>query len=681
MAQNIRPEIQGLRAIAVLIVLLFHVWPSAMPGGYVGVDVFFVISGYLITGLLLREVEATGRISVLDFYGRRIRRLLPAATVVLIAAAICLQFVPTVRWGDTGEQIAASALYYQNWWLAVESVDYLAAENAPGPLQHFWSLSIEEQYYILWPIGFGVVAWAARKVRMTARRTFTAMVVLVFLASLSYSIYLTTRNTGWAYFATTSRAWELALGGLLAAMPATRRVNLAGSIGQLLSVVGLCMAALSAFAYSKQTSFPGLAALLPTVGTVLVLLGTSSNESNQIGRLLSVAPLRYFGDISYSLYLWHWPVVVYFSNILGVEELSPVEGIVVLVISIAMAHFSKTMIEDRWRKPSSEKRLHLRAYLLGAICVGMSLFSTGWTFQKVKQGQGAPDMESRGAAQVGNVGKTLASFTPAIAEAESDVGTSYRQHCITTTRGIDVQQCRLVSSSSGGPTIVVVGDSHAASWLPAFERLAAERNWTLIAVIKSACTFSLFPKKIANNITQDTMKSCLEWQGKAVPYVRELNADILVTAQSVSSMAKSESSSDSKVVAAATVAAWKILERKGLTIVAMADTPRFRSKVPECLSMSQANPSRCGRERSAAFSARDPLIQAVEMYPRAKLVDLNDEICGPTRCEPVVNGMLAWRDAHHMTATFAGSLAPKLEKKLEAILAEGGAQEASHGRF
>lgn len=666
MAQRIRPEIQGLRAIAVLIVLVFHIWPSAVPGGYIGVDVFFVISGYLITGLLLREVESSGRISVVDFYGRRIRRLLPAATVVLVAAAICLQFVPSVRWGDTGEQIAASALYYQNWWLAVQSVDYLAADNAPGPLQHFWSLSIEEQYYILWPIAFGLLAWFAKKSQLTARSTFVVMVSLVFLASLAYSVYLTPRNTGWAYFATTSRAWELAFGGLLAVAPIMRRGGLSGGIGLTLSAAGLGLIVFSALVYSKQTMFPGYAALVPTAGAALVLLGTFGIEANRIARLLSIKPMQYFGDISYSLYLWHWPVAVYTTNVLGVEALNSVEGSVVLAISIALAHFSKTMIEDRWRKPFGNRKQHLRIYALGAICIGISLLSTGWTFHKVKQSHVMASVAARSSAPASSSGATLVAFKPAIADAENDAGTAYRQRCITTSLGTDIQYCMLANSPNG-PVVVVVGDSHAASWLPAFERLAVERKWTLVAVIKSACTFSRFPDEIAAAITRDTMKSCVEWQKKAVRAVKELRPDLLVTAHSISSMGRVVTSRSNEVVAAATVAAWKMLEHDGLTVVAMVDTPRFGSKVPECLSMNQANLGRCGRERSAALPARDPLVQAVATYPQAKLVDLSDEICGPVRCEPVVNGMIAWRDAHHMTRTFAQSLAPALGKKLDAV--------------
>lgn len=656
MSQHFRPEIQGLRAVAVLVVLLFHVWPTLVSGGYVGVDVFFVISGYLITGLLLKEVDATGRISVLNFYERRVRRLLPAASAVMIAVALCLQFVPSVRWGDVGEQIFASAFYYQNWWLGVQAVDYLNAENAPGPLQHFWSLSIEEQYYLLWPVVFGGLAFLVRGRRIPLRRVFIWMIAAVFIASLAYAIYITPRNPGWAYFATTSRAWELALGGWLATVPSAWQSRLGTKSMVAMAAAGSLGILVSAMLYTNQTAFPGYAALMPTIGAALVILGTSGSARNWVRQALSVRPMQYLGDISYSLYLWHWLVVVYGKNILGVEEFSVTEGVIVCGLSLALAHFSKTMIEDRWRRPVPGARW--RALVLTVVCLASSVLAGLWVFHEVKQGYG------RGSTAVVSQAAASSAFTPSVEVAESDKGRVYSLGCITTTMGTDVHRCEM-QSNLGGKNVVVVGDSHAAAWLPAIEAIAVERRWNLSAVIKSACPFALFPEDVANQVTLDTMKTCIEWEAKAVPFVGALNPDLIITAHSVSSMSRTEGDATSDVVATAVVEAWKAVQKPGVDVVAILDTPRFLSKVPECMAMSASNPARCGRERDAAIARRDPLRQAVALFPEAKLIDLNDEICSPTRCEPVVRGMLAWRDAHHMTNTFASSLASSFGAELD----------------
>lgn len=664
MGQGFRPEIQGLRAIAVLSVLLFHVWPVSMPGGYVGVDVFFVISGYLITGLLFREVGQTGRISLLEFYCRRIRRLLPAATAVLVAVAICLQFVSPVRWGETGEQIAASALYYQNWWLGLQAVDYLGAESAPGPLQHFWSLSIEEQYYILWPLAFWVVARLLSRGTVPGRTIFMALIAAVFATSLAYSIYLTPRNPGWAYFATTTRAWELALGGGFAVLPPAWRNRLPPVQMSLLALLGLLLIAFSSLVYSVRTEFPGYAALVPTIGTALVLFGTSGGKPTWVGRLLSTTPMQYMGDISYSLYLWHWPVVVYAYALLGTDGFSPIEGVIVVVVSFALAHFSKAMVEDRWRKMAMCGPQRWKTFALGAVCISLSLGATFWVFDRfVKVAMSVPVLASATGA---DQRLTSPGFRPSPMEAESDVGKAYGLRCITTTMGVDVHACRL-AENPGGLNVVVVGDSHAASWLPTFEVLSRERGWNLTAVLKSACPFAVFPEEVKRELTIATMRTCVEWQSKAVPFVASLSPDLLVTAHSVSSMAKAETGTDSQVVANAIRAAWQQIQPTGAVIVAIADTPRFASKVPECLALNPGNAVRCGRSRAAAVPKRDPLKQAAALTHGVLVIDLNDRICTPLRCEAVIDGMIGWRDAHHMTRTFAESLADAMGAEVDAL--------------
>ena len=204
-------EIQGLRAIAVLLVLIFHVWPESIPGGYVGVDVFFVISGSLITGGLLRELERDGHLRLAAFYARRARRLLPAAALVLVVTlAGSLLILPASRWEPIAHEVVASSIYVQNWWLASSAVDYWGADNAASPLQHFWSLSIEEQFYLFWPVAMLMAAGLPFFV-LSLRVRLALVMGLVFLVSIAASVWLTPTNPEQAYFFTHTRAWELAL--------------------------------------------------------------------------------------------------------------------------------------------------------------------------------------------------------------------------------------------------------------------------------------------------------------------------------------------------------------------------------------------------------------------------------------------------------------------------------------
>ena len=297
-----RPDIQGLRAVAVIAVLLFHVWPDVVPGGFIGVDVFFVISGFLITGLLLREIESSGSISLLRFYERRVRRLLPAAVFVLLVVALATPLLPEVRWAETAVAIAASALYVENWHLAWLAVDYFGAEEPASPVQHYWSLSIEEQFYVVWPlVMIGVASFALHTAHDLRKCLFIALAG-ISAGSLAASIALTDATPETAYFITHTRIWELGLGGLLAFAPPlawSRRGN------ELARAAGIAAILIACFAFSPGTAFPGFAAILPTAGAALMILAGPANGGWSTERLLALRPMQYLGDTSYSIYLWH----------------------------------------------------------------------------------------------------------------------------------------------------------------------------------------------------------------------------------------------------------------------------------------------------------------------------------------------------------------------------------------
>src|SRR5829696_2843268 len=317
-----RPDLEGLRAVAVGLVLLYHADVPGIRGGYVGVDVFFVLSGFLITGLLIRELSATGRISLSQFYARRARRLLPASAVVLVVTAVASAIMlPPLRMPDVAGDIAAAAAYVSNYRFAAQATDYLGSELAPSPVLHFWSLGVEEQFYLFWPALLTLVAgvaFARGNVGGGVHRVAITLAV-VFVASLGLSLWLTTVQQPWAFFSLPTRAWELALGGLIAIPVVGRWIPPA--ISPLLAWAGLALVVYAGVAFNAGTPFPGLAALVPTVGSALVIAAGLGRDSPAVGpgprpavpgpgRLLSLPPVRFLGRISYSLYLWHWPILV-----------------------------------------------------------------------------------------------------------------------------------------------------------------------------------------------------------------------------------------------------------------------------------------------------------------------------------------------------------------------------------
>ncbi|GAB3993644.1 hypothetical protein GCM10029992_05860 [Glycomyces albus] len=309
-----RPDIQGLRAVAVTLVLLSHAGFAFASGGYVGVDVFFVISGFLITSLLVKELFDTGGISLAGFFSRRARRILPAATVVTVASVVGVWlWFPITRFEEVMRDAFTVVTYVVNYRFVVESNEYLNADQMPSPFQQYWSLAVEEQFYLLWPLLLlALLVWCKRIPRKAVNAAI-ALTVTIFVLSLIASVLVTESSRSTAYYATHTRAWELAAGALLAlTLPTWKKIPQA--VAFLLGLAGLAAIAAAAYAYDGQTAFPGYTALLPVAGTMLLIAAGTGKGANHVSALLSTGPFQLVGKLSYSLYLWHWPVLILFPS-------------------------------------------------------------------------------------------------------------------------------------------------------------------------------------------------------------------------------------------------------------------------------------------------------------------------------------------------------------------------------
>jgi peptidoglycan/LPS O-acetylase OafA/YrhL len=663
-----RADIQGLRAVAVTLVLLYHLWPALVPGGYVGVDVFFVISGYLITGMLVREAERTDRVSLARFYARRIARLLPAATATLLVVGIVsFAILPRLRWQNTATEVTASTFYLENWLLIVKSVDYLASASTASPVQHFWSLSVEEQFYIVWPFVILAALWLSRRSGWPRRRVLWTALLALALASLACSVIGTARTPTPAYFSSVTRFWELALGGLLYLWQPTPRATC--SRQDRLVWPGLLAIAASAAWYSDLTAFPGHAALLPTLGAAAVIHGGASAAPGYNSSVLRSRPLVYLGGISYSLYLWHWPIIVLYhvGNDAGIGVR---QGIAILALSIVVAHFSKRFIEDPIRESRPLRNHAWRSFALGAgtalACTALAttLYARGTPSALDIEALPRTDYPGALALAPGFVLKP-APFRPTPLGAARDRGRVYGGHgtkrCIQDAEVTAAMECEY-GPRDAAVTVALVGDSLAAHWDPAFELLAETRGWRVLEYMKHSCAFAdvtVYYSGFGRDFTE-----CDEWNQAVLRRLLLIRPDVVVVSQSAGHrLTGRDISASIPVIAQGLRRTWHELSRAGIEIAVMRHTPVQSRSVLECLSSADASIEKCSATRERALVG-GPMDVAARDNPEVRLIDMTDQFCSAPLCPVVIGNVLVYSDGHHLTATYARTLAPMLEARL-----------------
>ena len=488
--KGFRLDIQGVRGFALVVVLLCHAELPFAEGGYVGLDVFYVLSGFLITGLLLRELERTGSVSLLRFYARRARRLLPlAVTVLAVTAAGALVLFGPVRGYEVGGDVIAAALYFVNWRFIYESVDYFDFdEGVASPVQHYWSLSVEEQFYILWPLLILVAVALARRAGWGPRPLLWLIVAPVGLASLAYGVWYSAFAPQQAYFSSLARVWEIALGCSLAlALPAAMRIP--RLLSTALAAGGLAVLAWTTVAFDTEIPYPGWHALLPTVATAAIIVAGTATVASAPIRLLSQAPFQYLGRISYAWYLWHWPVLVFAATALG--PLTPAQSLLVTLFAWVPTIVTHHLIEERFRHSRRLARRPRRAMALGlsltAVAVAIG-FSVGSLQPTVTIAQGS---EVKGAATIDRapprIQRTAKAIRPDPRHAEDDRGRAYTDKChLKQTNRTESPRC-VYGKPDSQTTVVNIGDSHALMYFPTLNRLAHRRGWRLVNLTRAGC--------------------------------------------------------------------------------------------------------------------------------------------------------------------------------------------------
>ncbi|MFO0697701.1 MAG: acyltransferase family protein [Nitrospira sp.] len=658
-SSDFRTDIEGLRGIAILLVVLFHCDVPWLSGGFVGVDVFFVLSGFLITGILLREVQTTAQINLLEFYARRVRRLLPAFAVTLVATLWIGTLILTPQELNLAAHAAQSAaVHMSNIFFDKNTGDYFSPNIQSNPLLHTWSLAVEEQFYLFWPllILLSVRWWRSTNTLITALAGLT-------LISLGVGIGFTIKGGTFAFYELPARAWEFGIGGLALFLSQRNRKAFSrwwSAIGWLgfLAILGTA----HFLSVMSATRFPGWVALIPTLGTAAILVAGTAYPYRGIGVLLTSSPLQRLGALSYSWYLWHWPFLVFSAVLL--PSLSLAGKLTVATIALAVAAISHQYIERPIRfHPALLKRPTLSVGLAAAVMV----FSLGiaWFSMKVAEDvANEPKMRAITAAML-NTNKVLTE-----------------QNCYPSLGSPDVKWCDF-GNERAEIRIVLFGDSHAMQWFNPLRQMADSNGWKLTTVLKPSCpAFDIRPSTFrAEEVPQiDTYNTaCAQWRKHALNLIQNLHPTLVLLGNATShlgqqyehlfAMPSQPSLDELRDGVRQTLAALQ-----GQHVVIMRDTPHFPYHVPTCVARS----IRQDRDPQASCTADQSIVLSPDVYESEQagarnrshvhFLDMTDLVCQGGTCKPVQGDTIVYRDFDHLTSDFTGRLMTGLATALQTIL-------------
>ena len=707
-----RPDIEGLRAVAVLAVVLFHAQAPGFGGGFVGVDVFFVISGFLITGLLWREANSTGTVGLRNFYGARARRLLPASATVgvatMVSAAILL---PVLQARAAVWDGIASALYVGNYRFALQGVDYLAATLPPSPFQHYWSLGVEEQFYLLWPTLILGTAWQIRRLRRCSNADATSsqgpyllVLTLVAAVSLVLSLVVTYVMPPVAFFSLPTRAWQLAVGGLVA-LTANQWRRMPIPAVEITGWVGLSVIALACTLFSPATRYPGTAALLPTLGAALVIGAGCAAPARGCGRVLTLPLMQAIGRISYSWYLWHWPLLL-----VALWALAPALGhalwlaLAAIMVSLGLAVLTLRFIENPLRYAAPIRRSEFASVALGgaatavAVSVGVALLVAVIPIP-VGRGPAAPapnltaapippgsNMDAYDAAvhdlfkQVqaavaasANVTAVPANLDPPLADTmPKNALRGATDTCFRSFFEVGQPECATGDTAST-TTVALIGDSNGAMWGPAFRQIAEQRHWRLETMTKAGCP--LLDLRIINPLGGREYNECEQWRGEITARLQAEHPRLVVYSVMRRygdrfGWAAGFTSYDPAWIASLTRAV-RQLRSTGATVLVLGPIPNPNSIVPDCLSKHLDNASACSPSKSIAVNQSGIAAEAAATTAGdGQYADITDLFCTADRCPVIVGNALVYLDMNHLTPAYSRVLAPATGALADRALAQ-----------
>jgi len=706
--KDFRPDIEGLRGFTLLAILGFHAEVPGAGGGFVGPDVFFIISGFVITGQLWREVSKTGTIKLRPFYGARARRLLPVSAaigvVIVIASAILLP--PLQARPVVGDGIAC-ALYVGNYWFILRGVDYFATHVPPSPFQHYWTLGVEEQFYLLWPPMIIGTAWLIRRWRRSnnaettySKRPFLVLLWLITIGSFAISLLATYVVPAAAYFSLPTRAWDLSIGGLLA-LTADRWRRLSPRAAAITGWSGLALLLLACNQLTAGMRYPGTAALLPMLGTALVLAAGCALPSLGCGRVLAWSPMRAIGRLSYSWYLWHWPFLVLAPAVVG-HPLGLIGRLAMVVLSGVVGALTLRFLENPLRYAPPLRRSPLGSIAVGGIatamaaCVGVAVLDriptpighgarvAPVTITATIPPAGAPieaydsavnqvfgQVQAALGASVG-LKAVPSNLTPSLADTPAEKGALYFNGCLRNPFQTGQPECAMGDVGSA-TTVALIGDSTSAMLIPAFQQVAEQRHWRLEPMGKGACSVIEAPASTLLRNVVEHFKHCEQWRSEIVARLHAEHPQLVVVSMwrgyGVSESLSGLRSYDPDWLDGLTRLV-RDLRGTGAKVLVLGPVPDPRFVVPLCLSANLDDVTACELHRATAVNESGIAAEsAATAAGGGQYNDLTDLFCTTDLCPVIVGNTLVYMDETHATFEYSRQLAPAMGALADRALA------------
>lgn len=645
-----RGDIEGLRAVAILLVVGAHANIPWLTGGFVGVDVFFVLSGYLITGLLLQEIDKTGQLGFLNFYARRLRRLLPALLVML--ACTCIVAAIVLAPGEQGAQAIAAATasaWLSNIHFAFAKLDYFSPGAASNLFLHTWSLGVEEQFYLIWP----ALLWALGAQRGQDNAAARLKIVMwgIVATSLVFCLVLTRTAPQMAFYLMPLRAWQFATGALVwlyfnsprAGDVVNKTPRVPASIGRWSGWLGLVMIVAAGLGFDANMAYPGWRALLPTIGTALIVAAGVHGHETHISRALAWAPLQALGKVSYSWYLWHWPVLL--LGAVFVTANTPTYRVGLVVVSLVLATMSYRWIESpirhqaRWTSRPGVTVLAAIGLMLVAnvLCILWSNASWNWVNSPSQQ---------------------------RYAKAATDAPVIYAMGCDDWYHSDTMRPCSF-GPADAKHTVVLIGDSVGAQWFPAVATVFDPMGWRLLVLTKSSCPMvdePFFYAKIGREYVE-----CSNWRKRALQEITALKPDIVI----MGSVQTSNFDRDQWIEGTA-----RVLEAIGEStrhVYILRGTPQLPFNGPNCLASQSWLPWLHPHDNKCRATVHNThgddiyrwLQQAAARFSDVTTLDMNNAVCPSGDCAAERDGKIVFRDNQHLTATFVESLSDEFDRQLD----------------